>query len=230
MRQTVRTPVITRDRYDAVLFDLDGVITDTASLHAVCWQQMFDEYLQKRAIERGDVFCQFDLTTDYRRYVDGKPRFDGVRDFLASRGITLPEGHRDDPPGTETVAGLARRKNDLLHELIEHIGVGRFEGTVALIRQLRDHGFKIAIVTASENCSAVLRAAKLDAFFDVRVDGHTIRDQHLAGKPSPDTFVMAAKLLKVPPARAVVVEDAIAGVQAGFRGNFGLVIGVARRD
>jgi beta-phosphoglucomutase family hydrolase len=229
MRQTARKPVITRDRYDAVLFDLDGVITDTASLHAACWQQTFDEYLQKHATEAGDAFRPFDLATDYRRHVDGKPRLDGVRDFLASRGITLPEGHRDDGPDSDTVAGLARRKNDLLHELIEHIGVGRFEGTVALIHQLRDHGFKIAIVTASENCSAVLRAAKLDAFFDVRVDGHTIRDQHLAGKPAPDTFVMAARLLNVPPARAVVIEDAIAGVQAGFRGNFGLVIGVARK-
>jgi beta-phosphoglucomutase family hydrolase len=229
MRQTVRKPVITRDRYDAVLFDLDGVITDTASLHAACWQQTFDEYLQKRAAETGEDFRPFDLAADYRLYVDGKPRLDGVRDFLASRGITLSEGHRDDSPDAATVAGLARRKNDLLNELIEHIGVGRFEGTVALIHELRDHGFKIAIVTASENCSAVLRAARLDTFFDVRVDGHTIRDQRLAGKPAPDTFVMAAKLLKVPPARAVVIEDAIAGVQAGFRGNFGLVIGVARK-
>src|SRR5262245_31152434 len=161
--QTEPRRAITRERYDAVLFDLDGVITDTASLHAACWQQTFDEFLRKRAHATGGTFRPFDLASDYPLYVDGKPRLDGVRDFLASRGITLPEGSLDDSPEAETVAGIARRKNELLNELIEHIGVGRFEGSVGLIRELRDRGFKLAIVTASENCSAVLRAARVDA-------------------------------------------------------------------
>ena len=220
---------ITRDQYDAVLLDLDGVITDTANMHAACWKQMFDEYLQKRAAETGEQFCPFDLATDYRFYVDGKPRFDGVRDFLTSRGIRLPEGSPDDPSQAETVCGLGNRKNELVNEVIEEVGVKPYEGTVKLIHQFRDQGFKIAVVTSSQNCEAVLKAAKLDAFFDVRVDGNTIHAQHLAGKPAPDTFLTAAQALGVDPTRAVVVEDAISGVEAGCNGNFGLVIGVARR-
>jgi beta-phosphoglucomutase family hydrolase len=229
MRRPKSKRAITRDRYDAVLLDLDGVITNTASLHAECWKEMFDEYLQKRATQGGEAFRPFDLATDYRLYVDGKPRFDGVRDFLASRGIELPEGSRDDSPSAETVAGLGNRKNDLVKEIMEDKGVKRYEGSVALIHQLCDQGFKIAVVTSSENCTAVLKAAQLDAFFEVQVDGDVIRAQQLAGKPAPDTFLMAAKLLGVEPARAVVIEDAIAGVQAGVKGNFGLVIGVARK-
>jgi beta-phosphoglucomutase family hydrolase len=220
---------ITRDQYDAVLFDLDGVITDTANLHAACWKQMFDEYLQKRAEERGEPFRPFDLATDYRLYVDGKPRFDGVRDFLTSRGIQLPEGGPDDPQQVETVGGLGNRKNDLINKVIEDIGVEPYEGTVKFIHQLDHHGFKIAVVTSSQNCTAVLKAAKLDAFFEVRVDGNTILAQKLAGKPAPDTFLMAAKLLGAEPARTIVIEDAISGVQAGSNGNFGLVIGIARK-
>jgi beta-phosphoglucomutase family hydrolase len=220
---------ITRDQYDAVLLDLDGVITDTANIHAACWKQMFDEYLQKRAAERGEPFHPFELATDYRLYVDGKPRFDGVRDFLRSRGIHLPEGNPDDAPEAETVGGLGNRKNDLVNKVIEEEGVEPYEGSVKFIHQLRDHGFKIAVVTSSQNCEAVLKAAKMDAFFDVRVDGNTIRVQHLAGKPAPDTFLTAAQRLGVAPARAVVVEDAISGVEAGCNGNFGLVIGVARK-
>ena len=220
---------ITRDQYDAVLLDLDGVITDTASIHAACWKQMFDEYLQKRATQRGEAFRPFDLATDYRLHVDGKPRFDGVRDFLTSRGIQLPEGSPDDAPEAETVGGLGNRKNDLVNRIIEDIGVEPYEGSVELIRQLRQRGFKIAVVTSSQNCTAVLSAAKLDAFFDIRVDGNTILAEHLAGKPAPDTFLMAAKLLGVEPSRAVVIEDALSGVEAGSNGNFGLVIGVARK-
>jgi beta-phosphoglucomutase family hydrolase len=221
--------VITRDKYDAVLLDLDGVITDTASLHAACWKQMFDEYLQKRATQRSEAFRPFDLVTDYRLYVDGKPRFDGVRDFLASRGIQLPEGGPHDPPQVETVGGLGNRKNDLVNKLIEDVGVKPYEGSVQLIHHLRRHGFKIAVVTSSQNCAAVLKAVKLDACFDVQVDGNMIQAQQLAGKPAPDTYLIAAKLLGVEPARAVVIEDAISGVEAGFNGNFGLVIGVARK-
>jgi beta-phosphoglucomutase family hydrolase len=220
---------INRDQYDAVLFDLDGVITNTATLHATCWKQMFDEYLRERAEQRGEAFRPFDLDTDYRLYVDGKPRFDGVRDFLTSRGIQLPEGSPDDPPQVETVCGLGNRKNDLVNKVIEDIGVEPYEGSVQFIHQVRGQGFKIAVVTSSQNCTAVLKAAKLDAVFEVQVDGNMIHAQQLAGKPAPDTFLMAAKLLGVEPIRTVVIEDAISGVKAGSNGSFGLVIGVARK-
>jgi HAD superfamily hydrolase (TIGR01509 family) len=190
---------------------------------------MFDEYLQKRATQRGEAFRPFDPATDYRLHVDGKPRFNGVRDFLTSRGIQLPEGSPNDPPKAETVGGLGNRKNDLVNRIIEDIGVEPYEGSVELIHQLRQRGFKLAVVTSSQNCTAVLRAAKLDALFDIRVDGNTILTEHLAGKPAPDTFLMAAKLLGVEPSRAVVIEDALSGVEAGSNGNFGLVIGVARK-
>ena len=220
---------INRDQYDAVLFDLDGVITNTATLHATCWKQMFDEYLWTRAEQKGEAFRPFDLATDYQLYVDGKPRFDGVRDFLSLRGIQLPEGNPDDPADVETVHGLGNRKNDLVNHAIAEVGVEPYAGTVQFIHQLRQDGFKIAVVTSSQNCSAVLRAAKLDAAFEVRVDGNTIEAERLGGKPAPDTFLMAARLLGVEPKRTVVVEDAISGVEAGSNGNFGLVIGVARK-
>jgi beta-phosphoglucomutase family hydrolase len=220
---------IDRDRYDAVLFDLDGVVTNTASLHAMCWKQMFDEYLRKRAEQSGEAFRRFDVATDYRLYVDGKPRFDGVRDFLTSRGIQLPEGTPEDSAEVETVCGLGNRKNDLVNHVLADVGVEPYEGTVQFIYQLRYHGFKIAVVTSSEHCRAILKAAELDPLFDVRVDGNTIHAQHLAGKPAPDTFLLAAKLLGVEPARSIVIEDAISGVQAGANRNFGLVIGVARK-
>jgi beta-phosphoglucomutase family hydrolase len=229
MPQPNRRRGITGDQYDAVLLDLDGVITDTANLHAACWKQMFDEYLQKRATQRGEAVRPFDLATDYRLYVDGKPRFDGVRDFLTSRGIQLPEGSPDDSPQAETVGGLGNRKNNLVNKVIEDVGVEPYEGSVKLIHQLRHRGFKIAVVTSSENCEVVLRAARLDTFFEVRVDGHVIHAQRLAGKPAPDTFLLAARLLGVEPTRTVVIEDAISGIRAGVNGNFGLVIGVARK-
>jgi len=220
---------VSRDQYDAALFDLDGVVTDTASVHATCWKQMFDEYLRKRASQRGEVFRPFDLAADYRLYVDGKPRFDGVRDFLASRSIQLPEGSPDDPAEIETVCGLGNHKDDLVNNVIADVGVKTYEGTVRFIHQLRRNEFRIAVVTSSQNCTAVLRAAKLDDLFDVQVDGNTIHAQHLAGKPAPDTFLLAARLLGVEPTRAVVIEDAISGVQAGVKGKFGLVIGIARK-
>jgi len=228
-RQPQTEWAITRDQYDAVLLDLDGVITDTASIHAACWKQMFDEYLQNRATQRGEAFRPFDIETDYRLYVDGKPRFDGCRDFLTSRGFQLPEGSAADPPEAETVCGLANRKNDLVNKIIEEKGVKPYEGSVKFLQQLDHQQFKIAVVTSSEHCDTVLRVAKLDAFFDVRVDGNMIHAQKLAGKPSPDTYLMAAKLLGVEPTRAIVIEDALSGVEAGCAGNFGLVIGVARK-
>ncbi len=220
---------ITRDKYDAVLFDLDGVITATAKLHAACWKKMFDEFLEKHASRRGEPFKPFEIATDYRLYVDGKPRFDGVRDFLQSRNINLPEGTRDDPPKTETVGGLGNRKNDLINEVIDSVGVEVYEGTITLARQIRDEGIKIAVVTSSQNCDVVLKAAKVDDLFVVRVDGNTILEQHLSGKPAPDSYLEGAKRLGVDPQRTVVVEGAISGVQADRNGKFGLVIGVDRK-
>ena len=222
--------IITITNYDAVLFDLDGVITDTAGLHATCWKGMFDDYLQKRAARRREAFRPFDLEVDYRLYVDGKPRFDGVRDFLNSRDIRLPEGNMDDPRYAETVIGLGNRKNDLVNKVIEERGVQPYEGSVRLIHHLRNRGVRMAVVTSSQNCTFVLRAAHLDKVFDVAVDGNMLHEQHLAGKPAPDMFLLAAKRLGVEPQRAIVIEDAISGVQAGSNGNFGLVIGVARKD
>jgi beta-phosphoglucomutase family hydrolase len=228
MRQP-KSKYVNRDQYDAILFDLDGVITNTANLHANCWKQTFDEYLQKRAIERGEGFHPFDIAADYQLYVDGKPRFDGVRDFLRSRGIQLPEGNLDDPGSVETVHGLGNRKNHMVNRAIAEVGVEPYTGTVRFIHQLRRDGFKIAVVTSSQNCDAVLRAAKLEDLFEVRVDGNVIQQQRLAGKPAPDTFLVAARLLGVEPKRTVAIEDAISGVEAGSNGNFGLVIGVARK-
>ena len=229
MRQPKGKSAINRDRYDSVLFDLDGVITNTAKIHAACWKKMFDEYLQQRATQRGEPFKPFDLVTDYRLHVDGKPRYDGVRDFLTSRGVQLPEGDPDDPPEAETVCGLGNRKNRLVTKAIEDMGVQAYDGSVRLVRQLRRDGFKVAIVSSSENCAAILKAANLDDLFEVRVDGAMVEAEQLAGKPAPDTFLIGARLLGVEPARTVVVEDAISGVQAGLSGNFGLVIGVSRK-
>ena len=228
MRQP-KSKCVNRDQYDAILFDLDGVITNTANLHANCWKQVFDEYLQKRASERQEAFRPFDPATDYQLYVDGKPRFDGVRDFLRSRGIQLPEGNLDDPGSIETVHGLGNRKDHMVNRVITEVGVEAYTGTVQFIHQVRRDGFKIAVVTSSQHCDAVLRATKLDEFFEVRVDGNVIEKQHLAGKPAPDTFLAAARLLGVDPKRTVVIEDALPGVEAGSNGKFGLVIGVARK-
>jgi beta-phosphoglucomutase family hydrolase len=228
MPQT-RSKCISHEQYDAVLFDLDGVITDTAKLHATCWKQMFDEYLQKRSKQKGEAFRPFDVATDYRLYVDGKPRFDGVRDFLRSRGIDLPEGNREDPAEFETISGLGNRKDRLVNDAIAEFGVEPFSGTVRFIHQLLRDGFKLAVVTSSQNCATVLEAAKLAEFFEVRVDGNTVVAERLRGKPAPDAFLMAARLLEVEPRRTVVLEDAISGVEAGSVGGFGLVIGIARK-
>ncbi len=221
---------ITRDRFAAVLFDLDGVLTATAKVHAACWKQMFDEYLRKRAAENNEPFQPFDIETDYRLYVDGKPRFDGVRDFLRSRGIHLPEGPPDASPGSQTVRGLGNRKNEMINAVIEADGVEVYGGSVALVRHLRKEGMKMAVVSSSHNCEAVLNAAGIADLFDLRVDGGVADRLKLAGKPAPDTYLTAAKQLGVEPKRAVVVEDALSGVQAGRDGGFGLVIGVARKD
>jgi HAD superfamily hydrolase (TIGR01509 family) len=189
---------------------------------------MFDEYLQTWAKQNGQPFRPFDVATDYKLYVDGKPRYLGVRDFLQSRKITLPEGTPDDLPTAETVCGLGNRKNELVNARLA-LGVQAYPGSVAFLRYVRRFGIKTAVVTSSQNCETVLRAAKIEDLFDARVDGVVIAEHGLAGKPAPDSFLKAAEMLGAMPESAVVIEDAISGVQAGARGGFGLVIGVDRK-
>jgi alpha,alpha-trehalase len=222
--------VLSRERFDAVLFDLDGVLTDTAKVHALCWKRMFDEFLNRRADGQVEVSRPFDLNADYRQYVDGKPRYEGVRDFLASRGIELPQGEPSEPPGWETVSGLGNRKNELINEILATEGVDVYENSVVLVRRLLGQGFRTAVVSSSKNCEAILKAANIYDLFEVRVDGVVAAREHLPGKPAPDTFLRAARLLGAESQRTVVVEDAISGVQAGRAGGFGLVVGVDRHD
>jgi beta-phosphoglucomutase family hydrolase len=212
---------------EAWLFDLDGVLTDTASVHAAAWKETFDELLARRA-GAGAPFTAFDPVADYEQFVDGKPRLDGVRSFLASRGIDLAEGGPDDGPESETVNGVGRRKNELVLRMLGRGGVTAFPGSVALVRALRQAGRRLAVVSASENCAAVLDAAGIADLFDVRVDGHVTSERGLAGKPAPDTYLFAARQLGAEPGLAAVVEDAPAGVAAGRAGHFGLVVGVSR--
>lgn len=213
---------------DALLFDLDGVLTDTARLHAECWKRTFDDYLKLHAERVDEPFVPFDPENDYRAHVDGKPRYDGVRDFLAARGIHPPEGEPSDPPTAETVCGIGNRKNELVAEAIRPETIEVYPGSIELVRQARKAGQKTALVSSSANAEAVLAAAGIDDLFDLRVDGVVAAERKLPGKPAPDTFLEAARGLGVEPARAVVFEDAIAGVQAGKAGGFGLVVGVAR--
>jgi beta-phosphoglucomutase family hydrolase len=214
--------------FDAVLYDLDGVLTATASVHAAAWKQMFDEFLAAHARRTGAEFVPFDIEGDYKQYVDGRPRYDGVATFLKSRGIDLPRGEPSDGPDQLTVCGLGNRKNELIQEVLATEGVEVFEGSVKLVRTLKKEGVRQAIVSSSKNAEAVLRAADIVDFFDVRVDGVVAARLKLPGKPRPDTFLEAARQLGVEPARAVVIEDALAGVKAGLNGHFGLVIGVDR--
>jgi beta-phosphoglucomutase family hydrolase len=211
------------------LFDLDGVLTDTARVHAAAWKDTFDWLLTRRASVLGKPPVPFDPVSDYERYVDGKPRYDGVRDFLASRGIALPEGDRSDPPDRETVCGVGNYKNTLLLERLAKGEVTVFATSVGFVKQLKAAGRRLAVVSASENCMAVLEAAHIASLFDVVVDGLVALEHHLRGKPAPDSFLYAASQLSVEPDRAAVVEDAPAGVRAGRDGGFGLVVGVARR-
>jgi alpha,alpha-trehalase len=220
---------LTQGRFDAVLFDLDGVLTDTARIHAATWKKMFDAFLRQRAEATPEPFAPFEMD-DYRLYVDGRPRYDGVRDFLKSRGIELSEGSPEDPPDLGTVCGLGNRKNQMVTELINSAGVDAYPGSVALVRYLRAHGLRTAVVSASANCAEVLEEAKIANLFDARVDGTVLKARNLRGKPEPDSFLEAARQLGVVPGRAVVVEDAISGVQAGHAGAFGLVVGVSRKS
>lgn len=212
----------------ACLFDLDGVLTRTAVLHAHAWKQAFDELLTRRAERSGEPFVPFDATADYDAYVDGRPRLDGTRGFLRSRGITLPEGTPADRAGTDTVHGVAKQKNELVLALMKHKGVDVFPGSVRFVEECRQCGLATAVVSSSANTVHVLRAAHLDGLFDARVDGVVARDEHLDGKPAPDTYLAAARRLGVPPKKAAVFEDALAGVEAGRAGAFGFVVGVDR--
>mgnify|MGYP006283207955 CR=1 FL=1 len=214
--------------YRAVLFDLDGVLTDTAGIHAGCWKQVFDDYLRARAARTGAPCVEFDIARDYYDYVDGKPRYDGVRSFLASRDIVLPDGDPSDPPGTGTVCALGNRKNALVKQALARGGIEPYPDALRLLERLAGSGLRLAVVSSSKNTPAVLDAAGLAARFDTVVDGAVAAAAGLAGKPAPDTFIEAGRRVGVAPGQAVVVEDAIAGVEAGRNGRFGLVVGVAR--
>ncbi|MFI5828246.1 beta-phosphoglucomutase family hydrolase [Streptomyces sp. NPDC051578] len=216
------------DHVSACLFDLDGVLTRTAKVHAAAWKEMFDDYLRRRADRDGSAFVPFDAVHDYDEYVDGRPREDGVRTFLASRGITLPEGTSGDGPDQETVHGLGNRKNDLVLRAIREQGVESYEGSVDYVRAVRDAGLRRAVVSSSANCRDVLVAAGIEDLFEDRVDGLTIAAQGLRGKPAPDSYLAAARLFGTDPHDAAVFEDALAGVAAGKAGGFGFVVGVDR--
>jgi beta-phosphoglucomutase family hydrolase len=216
------------DPVTACLFDLDGVLTQTAKVHSAAWKQMFDGYLRERAARRGEAFVPFDPVRDYDEYVDGKPRYDGVRSFLASRGIELSEGSRNDPPGAETIHGLGNHKNEIVLELIREHGVQRYEGSVRYVKAVRASGLRCAVVSSSTNCRDVLHAAGIEDLFEQIVDGVVAERDHLDGKPAPDTFLAGARALGAQPAAAAVFEDALAGVEAGRAGRFGFVVGVDR--
>ena len=215
--------------FDAVLFDLDGVVTDTASVHQRAWTEMFDSYLESRAERRGEPFAPF-ARSDYLEHVDGKPRYDGVRDFLRSRHIELPEGSPDSDPGEESVGGLGNAKNALVRTMLERDGVTVFDGTVGWLDDLRAAGVRVAVVSSSRDCSLVLQAAGLEDRFEAQVDGLVAAEMGLQGKPAPDTYLEAAARVNASAERSVVVEDARSGVEAGRAGSFGLVIGVDRGD
>lgn len=216
------------DHVRACLFDLDGVLTRTATVHAAAWQAGFDDFLRRRAQRDGSAFVPFDPVHDYDQYVDGRSRDDGIRTFLASRGIQLPEGEPGDPPEADTVHGLGTRKNDLLLALIRDEGVEPYDGSVAYVRAAREAGLPRAVVSSSANCHDVLIAAGIADLFDARIDGVTARREGLRGKPEPDSYLAGARALGVAAGQAAVFEDALAGVRAGRAGGFGVVVGVDR--
>ncbi len=212
----------------ACLFDLDGVLTQTAKVHSAAWKQMFDGYLRERAARSDEAFVPFDPVRDYDEYVDGKPRYDGVRSFLASRGIELSEGTPADPPGADTVHGLGNLKNEIVLKLIREKGVESYDGSIRYVEAARSAGLRRAVVSSSTNCRDVLLAAGIQELFEEIIDGVVAERDHLNGKPAPDAFLAGARALGVRPAEAAVFEDALAGVEAGRAGRFGLVVGVDR--
>ena len=216
--------------YDAWLFDMDGVLTNTASVHAAAWKQTFDEFLKGESKRARKTYAPFDAEGDYEKYVDGEPRDDGVGNFLTARGIKLPEGVDDDPPDARTIKGVGNRKNELFLKATKKDGVKVFDGAVALVNELRKRGTKVAVVSASENTKTALEAAGIIDLFDAIVDGHVVKDLDLNGKPAPDSYLQGAKVLDVEAISTVVLEDALSGVEAGRAGHFGLVIGVDHHD
>jgi beta-phosphoglucomutase family hydrolase len=212
----------------ACLFDLDGVLTETAKVHAAAWKEMFDQFLRARASKAGEQFVPFDQKDDYDAYVDGKPRYDGVRSFLASRRIELPEGKPDDPPSAETVCGLGNRKNEIVLRMIHEEGVEAYPGSRRYREAARDAGLRRAVVSSSTNCRDVLEAAGIEDLLEARIDGVVAEREHLKGKPAPDTYLAGARALDVTPDAAAVFEDALAGVEAGRGGAFACVVGVDR--
>ena len=216
------------DEVRACLFDLDGVLTQTAKVHAAAWKTMFDEFLEAWAARTGTASIPFDPVRDYDEYVDGKPRYDGVRSFLQARGIELPEGEANDPPSAETVHGLGNRKNDLVLALLRKQGVEVYDGSVRYVRAARDAGLRCAVVSSSANTREVLEAAGIADLFEARIDGVVAAEQHLKGKPAPDTFLAGARALGSAASEAAVFEDALAGVEAGRSGHFRFVVGVDR--
>lgn len=223
------SPSSARDlAFDAVIFDMDGVVTRTAAVHSKAWKRMFDEYLQARALRLNEPFREFTHGGDYLAYVDGKPRYTGVDSFLRSRGVILAQGTPEDPEGNETVCGLGNRKNALFNEIIRTEGVGLYDSTIALIGGLLSRGVKVGLATSSRNSSLILGRTGTASLFGTVVDGLVSEQLGLKGKPEPDIFTTAAASLGVPCSRSIVVEDAVSGVQAGSRGGFALVVGVAR--
>lgn len=216
------------DGVTACLFDLDGVLTQTAKVHAAAWKQMFDDYLRRRAEQRGEKFVPFDQVRDYDEYVDGKPRYDGVRSFLSSRGIDLPQGTPADPPDAETIDGLGNRKNEIVLKMIHEDGVEPYDGSVRYVKAAREAGLRRAVVSSSTNCRDVLTAAGILDLFEEIIDGHTTEREHLNGKPAPDTYLAGARAVGVGADEAAVYEDALAGVESGRAGKFGFVVGVDR--
>jgi alpha,alpha-trehalase len=215
-------------RFKAAILDMDGVVTSSRQAHAAAWKRMFDEYLRKHAREHGGEFKPFDDGVDYNRYVDGKPRYDGARSFLESRGISLPYGSPDDQPGKETVCGLGNLKNRYFQEYLEKNGMEPFHSTVDFVHKMQDRKMSVAVISSSRNAKKVLEAAGVRDLFQAIVDGEYMSERNLEGKPEPDIFLEAAKNLNVSPDRAIVIEDAISGVKAGKAGGFGLVIGIDR--
>jgi beta-phosphoglucomutase family hydrolase len=216
------------DGVRACLFDLDGVLTETAKVHAAAWKEMFDGYLRERAAHSGEAFVAFDPVGDYDEYVDGKPRYEGVGSFLGSRGIDLPQGQESDAADVETIDGLGNRKNDIVLRMIKDQGVQAYDGSVRYVRAAREAGLARAVISSSTNCRDVLLAAGIEDLFQQRIDGVVAEREHLQGKPAPDTFLAGARALGVQPGQAAVFEDALVGVQAGRAGGFACVVGVDR--
>ena len=216
------------DGVRACLFDLDGVLTETAKVHATAWKEMFDAFLRERAEKDGEEFVAFNAVGDYDEYVDGKPRYEGVSSFLDSRGIDLPQGEKTDPPDAESIDGLGNHKNEIVLKMIKDDGVTAYVGSVRYVRAARERGLACAVVSSSTNCLEVLEAAGIEDLFQERIDGVVADREHLQGKPAPDTFLAGARALGVEPGQAAVFEDALVGVEAGRAGGFACVVGVDR--